>query len=652
MTASHENHERPHLLIHDGDAGALRTVADLRETIRRGHGDRLWQQVIGTAEDATRAEPLSAFSPVDGRGEEDIRQGNRDYVITHAAGQRILSCALAHMVLEEPRYQEAALAQAATLFDRAAWPEWQDNYHRNRHALDADLRTGQLSRDVGLAYDWLYPALSDRDRQWLIDGLDTCGIQPYLRAVDAGAWWLNAMNNWTTVVVGGMGVCAMALGADHPQSRILLDLALPRMRAYLDEYGPKGEFNECPGYAGSSHNSVLFFAAYRYHCRHEAVPPEIAFLRQHCIWQMYATLPPGVVTPFGDSGPNRPTSRNTICFPAVAAATRDPRLQWFYLEHAAERSPNPPLELLHYDASLAPAPPTPADLPLGRAFPAYDGLVSSRTSLDQTSAACVVQGKGGHGGVNHTHPDAGQIIIQGYGQRLIRDLGKVPYPLDKKAHYHFNSAGHNVLTFDGQDLIWDAQHRARLIGAEFDNEQGGSWAWDLTELYEAAIDVRRSVLHRFPGIVAVYDVAAFKQSGVIRIRWHPETPAEPDEEGHFQVTNNGVTLSGLMTSLDEAAFTFSAGRHRYDPPHDRDRMGNPLPQRNEPYMDMLLKGPGCRVLTLFAVHAPGEPPRRWQPTQTGWQIATAEGVKHVKAMADGQSPPRWSRTDATSGGSR
>ena len=104
-----------------------------------------------------------------------------------------------------------------------AWPEWQDIYHRRRLDFDADLRTGQLCRDLGLAYDWLYPYMTEAERAWYVEGLDRRGIQPYLRAVEAGAGWVDRMNNWMTCIVGGLGMCGMALNEDHPQSQQLID---------------------------------------------------------------------------------------------------------------------------------------------------------------------------------------------------------------------------------------------------------------------------------------------------------------------------------------------------------------------------------------------------------------------------------------------
>ncbi|MFW5915635.1 MAG: heparinase II/III domain-containing protein [Planctomycetota bacterium] len=621
---------RPALLVRHGQSDTFRTVDELRRAIGEGRGRFLWEQVLETADEAVSSEPLTAFAPLEGRAEEDIEQGNSDCSVTNAAGRRVLSCALAYLVLEEEAYKEAALQQVETLYDEDAWPEWQDIHHIKTQGLSADLRTGQLSRDLGLAYDWLYSGLTEEEREWYVQGLDERGIQPYLQAVEEGAWWLDAMNNWTTVVVGGMGVCGMALRDEHPQSDRLIELAVPRMRRYLDHYGPNGEFNESPGYAGSSNNPVLFFSVYRYYKQHKKVPAEIAALRNHCIWQAYTIVPPGDIVPFGDGGPDRPASRNTYYFPAVAAATNDPVLQWFYLQYSTETSANPLLELLYYDKSVEPERPSVSEYPLGRAFPASSGIISSRTSWDQESAACTVMGKAGHGGVNHSHPDAGQVIIRGSGHRLIRDLGRVPYSYPKKNYYHFNSDGHNVLTFNDRDLIWKPHRRAAILSTGFDNEWGSYWTVDLTELYDEAEQVQRSVVHLFPGIVAVYDRADFNQKGKIRIRWHPENRTEPDENGQFTLRNGDAALTGLISSIRDQDIQFDSGKHRYEKPHNRDRMGNRLPQRNEPFMDALLNSDSCGVLSLFSVYGPEESPHPWEESEDGWTVQTPDGEIQVQ----------------------
>ncbi|MFP4028817.1 MAG: heparinase II/III family protein [Candidatus Brocadiia bacterium] len=621
----------PRLLVKAKQKQGFRSVDDLREACKTGHAARLWEQVQMKAQEAATADPLTAYTPLEGRSEEDIKQGNREYVITNAAGRRVLACALAALLTGEEQYGDAALRQVECLFDEDEWPEWQDIYHRRQMGFDADLRTGMLCRDLGLAFDWLHPMLTDSQREWFVEGVDRRGIQPYLRAIQDEPWWLDRMNNWTTCIVGGLGICGMALAEDHEQSERLIELAMPRMKSYLERYGPDGEFNENPAYAGSTGAPVIFFSVWRYFGNYGDVSEQLRFFKKHCIWQMYVTVPPGVIVPFGDGGPDRPASFNASFFPAVAAATRDPVLQWYYLQHANDGTRYPILELLYYDATLEVSAPTPERYPLGRIFPAHSGIVSSRTSWDQENADCVVVAKAGHGGINHTHPDAGQVTIRGYGHRLIRDLGKVHYPGGgKQNYYHFSSSGHNVLTFDEQELIWDGNHRSHIVRGHFDNQRGGFWTVDTTELYEDAKSVQRSVVHLLPGIVVVLDSAQFDAPGMIRIRWHPETATQPDENGCFVVRNEPVALTGRIISPGGEKLQFSTGHHKYEAPHNRDRMGNLLPQRHEPYLDASTESDSCSVLSLFAVYGPDSEPGKWATTQNGWGIDTPTGSAEVK----------------------
>ena len=50
---------------------------------------------------------------------------------------------------------------------------------------------------------------------------------------------------------------------------------------------------------------------------------------------------------------------------------------------------------------------------------------------------------------NHSHPDWGQVCLDGYGERLLRDLGSPPaYPrTDRERYYNYQQWGHNVLVF-------------------------------------------------------------------------------------------------------------------------------------------------------------------------------------------------------------
>lgn len=600
------------LLTGDGSVG-LRTLQDLAAAVAQpGISQQLWQTIQTAAEAHWHTEPIHVYTPLPGRSPADLSRGNREYIVVDAAGQRVLHSALSALLTKDRRHVEAAVEQMDCLFDEQMWPEWQDIFHREKFGFDADLRTGQLSRDVGLAYDWLHPFLTPAQRQRIVAGLDACGIQPYLRAVEAGAWWVERMNNWTTVIVGGLGICGMALADEHPQARQLVDLATRSMRIYLDHYGPAGEFNENPAYGNSSYLPVLYFHALRYHEGQPGTSPEIQALHRHCEWCMYATAPPGYLVSFGDCAGDRYPAL-TAFFPAVAAATRDPILQWFYTTYGTKQPSFPIWELLWYDATLESQPPTPETHALGRRYPAHSGLISSRTDWDPQTTASVVFGKAGTAKVNHTHPDGGQIEIIGHAQPLIIDIGSVNYPAqDKDRYYHFSSDGHNQITIGGRPQHYDLEHEATCVAADFDNDRGGWWRIDLTDLHDGVTRVQRTVVHLLPDIVVVLDQADLLTCEPMRLRWHPGAEPQVGTGGHFRVTVEDVGLSALVLPLGEEAGQLQLGHHAYEPPYDQDRIGNPMPQKHEPYIDLHLTGSQANILSLFAIGRPGQDVPAWR----------------------------------------
>ena len=148
------------------------------------------------------------------------------------------------------------------------------------------------------------------------------------------------------------------------------------------------------------------------------------------------------------------------------------------------------------------------------------------------------------------------------------------------------------------------------------------------------MSVKRTVVHFLPGIVAVLDEAVFAAPGTIRVRWHPGTPAVPDRHGAFTVAIDGVTLSGRIVVLDGAPLRLTTGVHHYDPTYDRDRMGNPLPQRGEPFIDARVESDRCRILSLFAVQEVGREPRPWEGSGTSWCMETAAERIEVQVTGD------------------
>ena len=80
----------------------------------------------------------------------------------------------------------------------------------------ADLRTGMLSQDCAMTYDWLYHSLTESERVEIREGIIRRGIQPVLTSLKQNPWWMVDLNNWVTVILGGAATAAMALHEHVP----------------------------------------------------------------------------------------------------------------------------------------------------------------------------------------------------------------------------------------------------------------------------------------------------------------------------------------------------------------------------------------------------------------------------------------------------
>lgn len=625
----------PHIFVTAEKIEGLRSVEDVRRGIRSGHSKALWEQLVRLADTEADLAPYTPTSDLPGRGEVNIRRKNPDWGLVNAVCQRIQRAALAYLITEKQVYRGDVLRQMASLFDTKVWPDWRDQAHPR---TEVDLRAGALSPSIALAYDWMYPLLSESERAWILEGLDARALQLYLRDIEAGAYWANVRTNWLTVVVGGHGIAGMALGDDHPAASQLIDFAMPRMLDYLKQYGPDGEFSESVGYSSSTVQPVAFFAANRYHTGGGVNRLAEHPFPQTCHWTLYFTLPPGRYAAFGDGEVDAPPALSYLT--AVADATRDGVLQQFYLDYAEVDETRRALawELLWFDPDLEPAP-LDGRIPTGRAYAKHDAGFSSRADWNPATTPSIVYGKAGSGVIVHGNHDVGQVCIDGYGERLIVDLGSPPgYPSDygSKKYEYYNAAafGHNILTFGGREMKHEGTVEARIVDAQFTDGVGGIWQVDLTSKYDGVKALRRTVTHVHPRTIAVLDEAALESPETISLRWHTAVPSEPDGSGIFTVATERAVLSARVVSLLDD-LTFGARRHEYKTPYNRHRLGDLFPQRHETFIEATTDSTKCCILSLFTIFPPDWPTVTWNESGQDWSIATPEGA--VSVATDNQA---------------
>lgn len=618
----------PHLLVTGDKKGNLRSVDDVRRDIRSGITKKLWGQLVAKVEREGKEPPIIAGKL------------NRNYSLVVRTCNRITDGALVALVRNDRGQALEVLEQIEVLFDETKWPEWSDQAHLDM-GFKSDLRHGQLAWAIGYAYDWTYQLLTSVERRRIVDGLDRYAIKPFQASVAAKEGWIYRQSNWKTCNVGGFGVLGMALGDDHPEAKWLVEFAEPLMDKYMEVFGPDGEFNESPQYATSSDYVVGYFLARHYANGGRSQPEQLQHLGKFGRWFLYCILPPDRMMAFGDGHAyGRP---NVSAFSGVAAGLRDPVTQWMYLRYAKfanVQARTLAQEILYFDPLLKPE--SPADrLPLGRYFPAQSGIVASRSDWVSERPVSIAYAKASREDF-HGHADWGQVCLDGFGERLIVDNGSPEvYPRARKwQYYNYQQSAHNVLAFGESELDVDVRVRrhGKMIRSEFDDQKGGAWSFDLSEVYAKGRQVRRHVIHLLPRILVVLDEAESPAAERIRLRWHTSEKVAPDAKGNFAFEHAGVGLSAHVASLEGKA-EIGLGRHEYRPPYHKDRMDRVYRQRHEPFVELRTRSNRFRSLSLFSVFGSGEKRFAWERNGNEWKIQTPEGVVMV-SLADARLSAR------------
>ena len=622
------------LLSLDSTARSAR-AREIRQIIASPVAARLWADIRTTAENERDLDPYLVDSVFPGRDTYSAELLGMDWTLCRAVGLRILRHALMFLVEEDPVWHAAALRQTEVLFDDVAYPAWNHQARMTEPAFDVHLRTGMLAKDVGIMLNWLRPHLDAAQLESLVMGLDKRAVRPFQEAIETDPWWIGVNNNWLTCIVGGLGVCGMALDDLHPEARNLIAFADPLMERHLEDFGGEGEFNEGLGYAGAVALIVDYYTARagwseQSENRLAAAPfPDIGRFFMHM------SVPPGHLFAFGDGPPRGVLKADWMV--AVAAACEDGVFQGFALRHRTSMAD--PLQLLCLDPDLEPES-AQGRLPLGRAYEGHGALISSRSSWDPDAAASVVGSKARRED-NHEHNDPGQVVIDGEGQPLIVDWGTPPttYPagfftLDRFRYFEAQAFGHNLPVFGGRDMrscyvlhpdyTEGPLHGKRALRAQghvvestFDDRWGGRWKLDTTEAWDGVKQCLRTVLHVFPGFVVVLDDIELDTPESISLRWN--TATTPTRTGSntgigrhdFSLQVESVGLSARVLNLGGIAATSRIGRHAYQAPWHLDQFGGILPDRDCPFFETRVETSArCRLLSLFAVQ-PGSKTKSW-----------------------------------------
>lgn len=646
----------PSTLLAPTEAGRRSRLDEIKRIIASPLGAPVWAEIKAAAERERDLPPYLVDTVFPGRDAYSAQLKGMDYTLCRTIGLRLTRHALMFLIEGDRAWLEAALRQSDVLFDDVEFPAWN---HLARMDIDEEeigksldlkkrdvhLRTGMLAKDVALMLNWLRPHLDSTQLETLVRGLEKRAIRPFQAAIKKQPWWIEVNNNWLTCIVGGLGVCGMALDGLHPDARSLVDFADPLMERHLSDYGPEGEFNEGLGYAGAIGLIVDYYTARLGWTGGRENRLAASPFPEASRWYIHMTVPPRHLYNFGDGHFNAPLKADWMS--AIAAASQDAVLQGFASRFRSILAE--PVQLLCLDPDLTPVPPA-GKLPQGYAFRGHGACISSRTSWDWDQTASVVGSKARRED-NHEHNDPGQVVIYGEGQPLIVDWGtpNTSYPAgfftkDRFRYFDAGVVGHNILQFGSREMETcyelhpgytegslhgkRAIHaQGRIVSAEFDDAWGGLWQIDAAPAWSGVRRNLRTVLHVYPGFVVVLDEAVLAQPESISLRWNTIKPPALVAEGAFVLELDKVSLAAQVLDLDSARLAHRIGNQQYHAPWDKDQFGGQLPERNCPYHETLKTADRCRLLSVFAVQ-PGTRAQPW--AREGNRLSAAIGPDRLE----------------------
>ncbi|MFC3800741.1 DUF4962 domain-containing protein [Cohnella sp. GCM10012308] len=367
-----------------------------------------------------------------------------------------------------------------------------------------------------IAYDWLYPLLSESDKTALRTMIKTRTdtlVQKYLDSSAAGQNFYKFpydSHGWT--IVGYIGIIATAMLNDMPEAANWYKLSVPLFINVLPPWGGEdGSWSQGTGYWQWSSGSnkelmdvLLSSGAINLYDK--------AFSRNEGLYPLYMFPHGSPIGVFGDDSQYTPGAASTSLLTRMAQIYDDSRLKW---EAEAIGTKATGLTDYFYRADDVGSQP-PVDLPKGIWFP-DTGAVAMHSELYETDRTSLYFRSSPYGTYNHTMSDQNSFVLNAFGESLAVKAGYYDF-YGSKHHANFtrNTFSANAITFDGRkgqandNISADGKILGFVTSPDFDATSG-----DATQAYQGGLSkaVRHIIYVRPDAYVVIDDLATTKDGG-------------------------------------------------------------------------------------------------------------------------------------------
>lgn len=442
----------------------------------------------------------------------------------------------------------------------AHFPDWNPG-----HFLD----TAEMTHALAIAYDWLYDSWSPEQRRILAGAIIDKGLKPALNAYRHDGeigWWVDSPFNWNQVCNGGIGLGALAVFEEAPESAgEALRGALQSLPRALAKFAPDGGCYEGPLYWGyATYYTTLFIAALETALDRDFGLAGAPGYGATGFFPIYVTGPGGRTFNYGDGDDLMYWTSQMFW---LARKFRQP----VFAGYARSITRVHPLDLLWFKAQ-GPSP-REAGLPLDRRFRGVE-VAACRSSWHDPEGV-FVGFKAGDNRTPHSHLDLGSFVLDARGVRWVLDLGGDDYALPgyfgKKRwdYYRVRAEGHNTLVLNpGSGPDQDPDVSAAIIRFRSTPERSLAVA-DLTPAYarQAKRVWRGLALLQGQQVLIQDEIQAEKPA---ELWWAAHTAAEVRLSGDNKtayLAQDQKRLTARILAPPEAVFTSRPARPGPLSPH-------------------------------------------------------------------------------------
>ncbi|MHB9029044.1 MAG: DUF4962 domain-containing protein, partial [Candidatus Latescibacterota bacterium] len=515
-------------------------LARLREAIKTTHAP-MWEEVRAQADKLIGGKPVE-YRPGSAERPHDEQLWQRPI------GESFALLATAYVLTGDRKYLDSARERALAA---CAYPTWGAGVFEG-----TDLSTGHLLYGMAILYDWCYDDLGADARKVIRETIVQRGGRLFelgvsgTIATDLAVYREHPWPEWDTAYLQNhqwINTCALAASAvavfdEAPEVLPRIAFAIDRYRRALSFLPDDGSFHEGAPYWGYGLEYMLKFLEFS----RDLLAVNFyssPWLQKTAEYRLYQSLPRNswtsnnLLVDIGDS-PRYDWYGPEYMLRRLAGEFRDTHAQWLAGEIDRANYEKPIarwLNLLWFDPALKET--SPAGLPTLHRFP-DTGIVTARSDWSGDESFLMFKCGpyiGRHAihamtycpsSAHHVHPDAGNFVLFGEGEWLLREdgyLGKYTGQHNTLLVNGKGQMGEGGPIFDGvrpHALKADPKVLKAVSTPALDQITG-----DAAPAYPPEMGLRKFTRHLLflkPDILIVADDIALDKADELELRFHPE----------------------------------------------------------------------------------------------------------------------------------